>query len=105
MYSREISAACNMKSRLAIKFPPFRAGKDVKYPGFARGGMLKLRFDWYITGPDLFYTALQLWQIPSDGSNLRRGIELEHIPQIFKLFLKLTARHKLNQVFTGRELN
>ena len=46
-----------------------------------------------LTGLDLFYTGLQ-WQIPSDGSNLRRGIELKHIPQIFKLFLKLTARHK-----------
>ena len=35
-----------------IKFPPSRAGKDVKCPGYARGGggvMFKLRFDWYIT--------------------------------------------------------
>ena len=31
-----------------IKFPLSRAGKDVKCPGYARGGMLKLRFDWYI---------------------------------------------------------
>ena len=33
-----------------IKSPPSRAGKDVKCPGYARGGggMLKLRFDWYI---------------------------------------------------------
>ena len=32
------------------KFPPSRAGKDVKCPGFAGGGgMLKLRFDWYIS--------------------------------------------------------
>ena len=45
---RGISATRNMKSRLAIKFPPSRAGKDVKCPGYARGGMLKLRFDWYI---------------------------------------------------------
>jgi len=29
------------------------------------------------------------WQIPSDGSDMRRGIELKHIPQIFKLFLTL----------------
>ena len=27
-----------------IKFPPSRAGKDVKCPGYARGGI----FDWYI---------------------------------------------------------
>ena len=33
-----------------IKFPPSRAGKDVKCPGMpGGGGMLKLRFDWYIT--------------------------------------------------------
>ena len=32
-----------------IKFPPSWAGKDVKCPGYAGGGMLKLRFDWYIT--------------------------------------------------------
>ena len=54
-----------------------------------------------LTEPDL-YTGLQ-WQIPCNGSDLRRGIELKHIPWIFKLFLKLPARHKLNQVFTGRE--
>ena len=30
-----------------IKFPPSRA--DVKCPGYARGGMLKLRFEWYIS--------------------------------------------------------
>ena len=54
-----------------------------------------------LTGPDL-YTGLQ-WQIPFHGSDLRRGIELKRIPWIFKLFLKLPARHKLNQVFTGRE--
>ena len=33
-----------------IKFPPSRAGKDVKCPGYARegGGVFKLRFDRYI---------------------------------------------------------
>ena len=31
-----------------------------------------------LTGPDL-YTGLQR-QIPFDGSDLRRGIELKHIP-------------------------
>ena len=31
-----------------IKFPPSRAGKDVKCPGYARRGMFKLRFDRYI---------------------------------------------------------
>ena len=31
-----------------IKFPPSRAGKDVKCPEYARWGMFKLRFDWYI---------------------------------------------------------
>ena len=54
-----------------------------------------------LTGPGL-YTGLQ-WQIPFDGSDLRRGIELKHIPLIFKLFLKLPARHNVNQVFTGRD--
>ena len=34
---------------LVIKFPPPRDGKSVKCPGYARGGMLKLRFDQYIT--------------------------------------------------------
>ena len=56
-----------------------------------------------LTGPDL-YTGLDQWQFPSDGSDLRRGIQLKHIPRIFKLFLdKFLARHKFNQVFTGRE--
>ena len=54
-----------------------------------------------LTGPDL-HTGLQ-WQIPFDGSDLRREIELKRITWIFKLFLKLPAIHKLNQVFTGRE--
>ena len=31
-----------------IKLPPSRAGKDFKCPGYARGGMFKLRFDLYI---------------------------------------------------------
>ena len=35
---------------LIIKFPPPRDGKGVKCPGYARGGMLKLRFDRYISG-------------------------------------------------------
>ena len=42
-----------------IKFPPSRAGKDVKYPGYARGGMLKLRFDWYINLSKLFFGGQQ----------------------------------------------
>ena len=33
---------------VVIKFPPSRAGKDIKCPGYARGGMFKLRFDRYI---------------------------------------------------------
>ena len=33
---------------LIIKFPPPRDDKGVKCPGYARGGMLKLRFDRYI---------------------------------------------------------
>ena len=33
---------------LIIKFPPPRDGKSVKCPGYAWGGMLKLRFDRYI---------------------------------------------------------
>ena len=67
---RGISTTRNMKSRLAIKFPtpmtsdqmpapgktklikfpPSHAGKDVKCPGFPRGGMFKLQFDRYISG-------------------------------------------------------
>ena len=35
---------------LIIKFPPPRDGKGVKCPGYARGGgVLKLRFDRYIS--------------------------------------------------------
>ena len=34
---------------LIIKFPPPWDGKGVKCPGYARGGMLKLRFDRYIS--------------------------------------------------------
>ena len=54
---RGISATCNMKSRLAIKFPtpyewwsnalPPRQEKASNTRGMS-GGMLKLRFDWYI---------------------------------------------------------
>ena len=33
---------------LIIKFPSPWDGKGVKCPGYARGGMLKLRFDRYI---------------------------------------------------------
>ena len=42
---------------LIIKFPHPQDGKGVKCPGYARGGggggegMLKLRFDQYISGP------------------------------------------------------
>ena len=37
----------DLKKKNANKFPPSRAGKGVKCPGYARG-MLKLRFDRYI---------------------------------------------------------
>ena len=47
-----------------IKFPPSRAGKDVKCPGYARGGMLKLRFDRYIRS--LFF-ARPLSLVPRSG--------------------------------------
>ena len=40
----ERSNACPGKTKV-IKFPPSWAGKDVKCPGYARGGMFKLRFD------------------------------------------------------------
>ena len=44
-----------------IKFPSPGAGKDVKCPGYARGmpgggGMLKLRFDWYISVESFFHS-------------------------------------------------
>ena len=43
---------------LIIKFPPPRDGKGVKCPGYARGGggMLKLRFDRYISSTLLITT-------------------------------------------------
>ena len=43
---------------LIIKFPPPRDGKGVKYPGYARGGMLKLRFDRYINITNSFSFSL-----------------------------------------------
>ena len=48
MSSDQMSALGKTK---LIKFPPSRAGKDVKCPGYARvggGGMFKLQFYWYI---------------------------------------------------------
>ena len=54
-----------------------------------------------LTGPDR-YTGIDQRQTPYDGSNLRRGIELKHIPRMFTPFLELSARHKLNQVCTRR---
>ena len=86
---RGINATRNMRSRLAIKFPPpmsseqmptprktklikfppSRAGKDVKCPGYARGwggGMFKLRFDRYIK-PQRHWTLNSLSQILGFG--------------------------------------
>ena len=42
---------------MLIKFPPSRAGKSVKCSGCAPGGggVLKLRFDWYIIHESLSY--------------------------------------------------
>ena len=34
---------------LTVKFPTPQAQQRVKFPGYARGGMLKLQFDRYIT--------------------------------------------------------
>jgi len=34
-------------SKVTFKFPPPRARITVKCPGYARGEMLKLQFDWY----------------------------------------------------------
>ena len=54
---RESGATCNMKPRLAIKFPiPYKWRSNVLPPGQEKAsnarsmprGMLKLRFDWYI---------------------------------------------------------
>ena len=57
-WPRGISATRNMISRLAIKFPtpyewclnalPPRQEKASNARGMPGGGMLKLRFDWYI---------------------------------------------------------
>ena len=72
---------------LAIKFPPPRDGKSVKCPGYARGGMLKLPFDRYISSArhvgSAFETGLS---VPFTGKRPRRpetGIkdrfeEMEH---------------------------
>ena len=78
---RGISATCNMKSRSDqiphplwvvikcpspgktkfIKFPPSRAAKYVKCPGYAwGGGMFKLRFEWYITAKSPSFDLLML---------------------------------------------
>ena len=45
---------------LIIKFPPPRDNKGVKFPGYARGGMLKLRFDRSIS--------------PSKNKPLKKGV-------------------------------
>ena len=50
---------------LIIKFPPPRDGKGVKYPGYARGGMLKLRFDRYIIPVYVGYLHRSLLLAPS----------------------------------------
>ena len=45
---------------LIIKFPPPRDVKGVKCPGYARGGgMLKLRFDRYITQLESFVPSFK----------------------------------------------
>ena len=64
---------------LIIKFPPPRDGKDVKCPGYAReGGMLKLRFDRYIS----LYT--------STGTGLCITSSV--------IFLPLTLQYRANQL-------
>ena len=49
--------SCNMTSRLAIKFPTPMSGDQIpslpgkkkrQMPGVCPGGLLKLRFDWYM---------------------------------------------------------
>ena len=60
-----------------IKFPPSRAGKDIKCPGYARGGgggMFKLWFDRYIKLDDTwikFVITIYRWdldQLPHGGA-------------------------------------
>ena len=61
MSSDQMPASSGSGKTKLIKFPPSRAGKDVKCPGYAReGGMLKLQFDWYINParhPAIFSTS------------------------------------------------
>ena len=51
---------------LMIKFPPPWDGKDVKCPGAGGGGMLKLRFDRYITYKSLKRGPLAELSTPKD---------------------------------------
>ena len=78
-----------------IKFPPSRAGKDVECPGYARGRMLKLRFDWYITSGSnvtrdvhwcvtVFYQAIENNNI----ANQIHGFTIDYGKFILKLVRK-----------------
>ena len=46
---------------MGIKFPTPGKVKAVKCPGYARGGMLKLRFQWYITKPRHGFSQINCW--------------------------------------------
>ena len=69
-----------------IKFPPSRAGKDVKCPGYARGGgMLKLRFDWYIRNKKCLYSSSSFWHFSSINNrhnSLPRCVTLKTLVEI-----------------------
>ena len=84
-----------MKNRITLRGPIYKVTLEGRYPK-PYGALLLLSvllYNWCVlsyntthdstivntlTGPDL-YTGLQ-WQTPFDGSDLRRGIELKHIP-------------------------
>ena len=71
-----------------IKFPPPRAGKGVKCPGYAQGGgMLKHQFDWYITYNNTWWMIRFIRSLVTRHLIRRRSPGNKYISNLFSLVL------------------
>ena len=87
--SHGISPTHNMKSRLVIKFPPSRARKGVKCPGYARGGGC-LSFDLTDTLQTSFWLELIFVQL-RDSKTTAHSSELNHLRFFYKTKLSSSS--------------
>ena len=70
-----------------IKVPPSRAGKDIKCPGYARGGgMFKLRFDWYIKNAKALVFVVVVVKM---AAFLDTGLDFQNFTKLARTALKI----------------